>query len=458
MSTTDTIAAWIVETSPAQIPPQALQAASVSCFDCLGVGLAGSVQPLGRKIVEYVEHCGGTPRSSVLGQRGQTSEPMAALANGTMAHAMDFDNAGGFGHPAAVLFPALAALAESGRMSGRELVEAYVVGCEVGLALYYNGGAEGNVFNQMKKGFHASAVFGRLASAAACARLLELDKDETAMALGIAASSSSGLVHHFGTMTKPLQVGCAARDGVIAAQLAARGWTAGRDVVGDPVGMMKSFFGDTAVRDETLVRPLGTMFLSPLMYSIKRYPMCGIAAPVMESLSRMRQERGWTPPDLEDIEIVVDDPLSECTLYSVPATALEAKFSVGYIAAVAALGREDLLFAQDDAVACDPEVLRFMERIRVRATARGPGGAPSGREMPVRVRLRTGEVLETSTLPSQVEGASTRPLGPEQLTEKFRRNARLALEADRVEELIAQWQSVSEIPDVADAMRLAAHP
>ena len=126
-----------------------------------------------------------------------------------------------------------------------------------------------NVFPQMKKGFHAQpSVFGRIAAAAACSKLLRLDETQTQMALGIAGSGwHSGLVHNFGSMTKSLHAGMTARDGVMAAELAAKGWTAGEDIIEQDHGFMKSFFGEALNVDSAISR-LGKPFLSSQMYSI----------------------------------------------------------------------------------------------------------------------------------------------------------------------------------------------
>lgn len=219
MGATEIVAKWVVNTSYEDIPPEAIRMANESCFDLLGVILAGSVQPVGQIIQQYVADLGGAPDATVLSGGGRISMPNAALANGTMGHALDYDDFGGFGHPTVAIFPALLALGENMGATGRDLLEAYVVGCEVGLALQHT-----TKYNQMLRGFHSTGVIGRMA----CAKLLKLDEGQTTTALGIAGSMASGLIHNFGTMTKPLIAGLTCRDGVMAAQLAQRGLTAGQ--------------------------------------------------------------------------------------------------------------------------------------------------------------------------------------------------------------------------------------
>ena len=252
MGATETTARWIVNTSYEDIPPDAIRVANESCFDLLGVILAGSVQPVGEIIQQYVTDLGGVPEATVLSSGIKTSLPNAALANGTMGHALDYDDFGGFGHPTVAIFPALLALGEHIGATGRDLLEAYVIGCELGLALQHT-----TKYNQMQKGFHSTGVIGRLASAAACAKLLKLDEKQTTTALGIAGSMASGLIHNFGTMTKPLHAGLTCRDGVTAAQLAQRGLTSGDQILEHPFGFAATVLGQGIYNLDEMAENLG---------------------------------------------------------------------------------------------------------------------------------------------------------------------------------------------------------
>ena len=130
MGATENVAKWVVNTSYEDIPPDAIRVANESCFDVLGVILAGSAQPVGGIIQQYVSDLGGSPDATVLSSGQKTSVANAALANGTMGHALDYDDFGGFGHPTVAIFPALLALGESIGATGRDLIEAYVIGCD----------------------------------------------------------------------------------------------------------------------------------------------------------------------------------------------------------------------------------------------------------------------------------------------------------------------------------------
>lgn len=451
MKLTEELAAWVSSSSYDDLPAEAIDAASTVCFDCLGVSLAGSAQPTGRKIIEHVCASGEARESVVLGAGVRVSAASAALANGVLAHAMDFDSAGGFGHPAAVLLPALLSLAQRRPTSGRELLTAYVVGCEVGLALYYNGGGAAAAYSQLERGLHATPAFGRVAATAACANLRGLGREATIAALGIAASSVAGLVVNFGTDTKPLHAGAAARDAVIATELAERGWTAGRESLEHPLGLMRVLFGDAPLRAEAIVARLGKVFLSPLTYAIKRYPTCGFNIPVIESLAAIVAELGpAAPQQIERVELLVAEPRGEGLLFDAPQTALEAKFSARWSAAATVLGRQHRLLSTSDADVRRPELVELMERVVVRPAERD-AARPAGL-IPVRVHLRDGRVLERSTPPSAVEGACSRPLAREQLVAKFRRNAGLVVPTDRIDALVERWLELARLADVGEAV------
>ena len=444
---TEEFAAWVSSSSYENLPAEAIAAASTVCFDCLGVCLAGSTQPTGRKIIEHVRSLGEAPPGVVIGCGWRTSTASAALANGVLAHAMDFDSAGGCGHPAAVILPALLSAARRRPTTGRALLAAFVIGCEVGLALYYNGGGRATAFSQLRRGFHATSTFGRVAATAACANLRGLELEPTIAALGIAASSASGLVANFGTDTKPLHAGVAARDAVVATELAALGWTAGRESLEHPQGLMRALFGDDPIRSEAIVARLGKVFLGPLTYSIKRHPTCGFNIPVIESLEAILAELGPTAArDVERVELMVPGSLGEGLLFPSPRTALEAKFSARFSAAVAVLGRLDVLFSASDAGVLDPEIVDFMERVVVCPLEHGDPAL-----IPVRLPLADGRGVERSTHPSQVEGACTRPLERAQLIAKFRRNAALVVPEARVDALVERWIELERVEDVGEA-------
>ena len=373
MGATETIAKWIVNTTYEDIPPDAIRVASESCFDLLGVILAGSTQPVGEIIQQYVTDLGGSPDATVLASGLQTSLPNTALANGTMGHALDYDDFGGFGHPTVAIFPALLALGEHIGATGRDLMEAYVVGCEVGLAV-----SHATRYNQMDRGFHSTAVIGHLASAMACSKLLKLDEHQTTMALGMAGSMAGGLIHNFGTMTKPLHAGLVCRDGVMAAQLAQRGLTSGERIMEHPLGFAATVLGQGIYDLDEMAENLGKPFRTQDALIIKKYPCCGGNHSMLDSLFSLMREHNFSYEDVASAE--VDQPyLSIVTMYGEPEGPLQGKFSSRYNVAAALVDNQIAIDTFSDEKIADANIQETMEKVSNRVLSKPESTEGGGR-------------------------------------------------------------------------------
>jgi 2-methylcitrate dehydratase PrpD len=442
------LAEWIVDTERATIPPTALAAAARGVFDCVGVMLAGAAGPLGAKMRDYVLGQGAAGPSSVVGAGRRTTPSLAALANCTAAHALEFDDMAGFGHPSAVIAPALLAVAESAPdpVTGTDVTSAYVGGLEVGMG-FFRGGARRARYAQMERGFHATGLFGRLAATAACARLRRLDAARTQTALGIAASTASGIVANFGTMTKPLHAGLAARDAVQAVELAAGGWTAGADVLASPVGFMRAVYGDGAASVDDVVGSLGRPYVTAVALACKPYPTCGFNAPAIHGMLGLAREHQLTLDDVESIEIERGSVSPEVVLYDWPRDGLEARFSIRFnVAAALVFGGVDLA-AFDESSLRDPRLRSAFDRVRL-----VEGGARDSDATRLLVRTRDGRVLERSTAMRGVPGSHYNALSDADVRAKFEANARLALPADRVAPAADAWEGNAASADVRAAM------
>src|SRR4051794_17534069 len=240
----------------ADIPPKARARAQTAVLDTVGVTLAGSVEPAARIVQKVVAAEGGAPRSSVLGTAQRTSASAAALANGTAAHALDYDDMCfvSLAHPSAPLVAAALAAAELAGASGRALLDGYVVGFEL-------EGVLGHALNpaHYQRGWHCTSTLGTVGAAAAVARILQLDADATRRALAIAAPEASGLKENFGTMVKPLHAGLAARNAVLAALLARDGFTASEQAIEGDQGMLVAMDGSRRDLDG-LIENLGQVW------------------------------------------------------------------------------------------------------------------------------------------------------------------------------------------------------
>jgi 2-methylcitrate dehydratase PrpD len=453
MGATDMAVSWILDTRLEDMPPETRQASRDASFDGIGCMLAGAVQPHGRMIVEYVQRLGGPREAAVVGSNVRTSAAQAALANGTLGHALDYDDHGQVSHAAAILMGALLPLGERLGASGKQVVEADVIGRELGHALsqeYDNTG-----------GFHRMAVFGRIAAVAAAAKLLQLDARQTTMALGIVGTMASGVNHSHGSMSKPLHGGLAARDGIMAAEMAAMGWTAGDRTLEHPDGFLAAFCG-LDINPNGRLKDLGRPFKTHELVGIKKYP-CGAGNhPQIDGLLSLMQAHGFTGEDVEEVEIVQSYD-SHYIAVRQPRNGLEGKFSAMFTAAATLVdGRVDIETFTDEYVK-DPRIVAMMERVRLyvldkwevgldRAERKWPSGSTGNTGRGVTVRLKVGRVLQTAIRPPDVLGNAKNPWGWDNIRAKFEANASLALPEDQVREAVRTWSDIEGIGSVRDAV------
>lgn len=260
-------------------------------------------------------------QASVLGRKEKVDMASAALVNGITSHTFDFDDTHlkTIIHPAGPVASAVLALAEHLGASGRDVIDALVLGidvsCRVGNAMYPE---------HYDRGWHITGSTGTLGAAAACARLLKLDTQKTAMALGIAASQPVGMREQFGTMTKPFHPGGAARAGLMSALLAEHGYTASPKALEAPRGMMQTV--STKNDWNEITGELGQRF--EISFNSYKPFACGIVIhPSIDACAQLRVQ-GVTPAQVERIELKVHSLVLELTGKKEPVDGLQAKFSV----------------------------------------------------------------------------------------------------------------------------------
>jgi 2-methylcitrate dehydratase PrpD len=260
-------------------------------------------------------------QATLAGRSEKVDMASAALINGITSHTFDFDDTHlkTIIHPAGPVASALLALAEHTGASGRALIDALVIGidvsCRVGNAMYPD---------HYDRGWHITGSTGTLGAAAACARMLGLDAQQTAMALGIAASQPIGMREQFGTMTKPFHPGAAARAGLMSALLASKGFTASSKALEAPRGMMQTI---STKNDWTeITSELGERF--EISFNSYKPFACGIVIhPSIDACAQLRAQ-GVTPDQVQSIELKVHSLVLELTGKKEPADGLQAKFSV----------------------------------------------------------------------------------------------------------------------------------
>jgi len=433
----------------AEVPPAARVAARNAVLDTVGVTLAGSTEPAARMVRDLARAEGGAPRCGVLGTAERTGAGWAALANGTAAHALDFDDMCfvSMAHPSAPLVAAGLAAAELAGSSGAALLEAYCVGFEIEAVL-------GRLMNptHYEQGWHATATLGTLGAAAAAARLLGQDAATAARSMAIAASEASGLKESFGTMVKPLQGGLAGRNGVLAALLAGSGFSATEHAVDGPQGLLVAMqagrheLGDAA-------DPLGQVWeIVEGGITVKLYPSCAATHPTIDTLLDLRTEHHFIGADVEAVEIAVDPVTPTVLIHDRPATGLEGKFSMHFCAAAAvAQGRVDIQTFEASGIA-DPDVRALLPRITMRVDPSVGIDQPTLTEAVVGVRLADGRSFER-----RVRGARGYPSHPptaDELDRKFRACAERAVPPDVAGDALGWLRELDQQPRVSSLMDL----
>ncbi len=442
MHVTAMLAEFISKSRFEDCPPTVVEAARRAIMDCLGVMLAGSTEPAARIVQAVAQVEGGTPLATIVGTGRRTGAVWAALANGTAAHALDFDdtNFAMMGHPSAPVLSAALAAGELGLATGQDLVHAFLLGFEVETTI-------AEVINpaHYEHGWHATCTLGTLGAAAAAARILGLDTAQTATALAVAASQSSGLKENFGTMTKPFHAGHAARSGVLAALLAREGWTASAQALEGPQGYLQVFSAGRRALGalDTLGQPWK---ITTTGVAVKPFPSCACTHSIIDGALELRRTHALRPEQIASVTIGVNKVVPRILIHSNPKSGLEAKFSGEFSAAAALVdGRVGIATFSDDKVR-DAGVRALMGRVAMTVDPEIPGELE--RHMWTRLTLRLTDGRTLSIGPREVPGHPGNPLTAAALQEKFTECAAVVLPADRVGALAEMLQRLDACPDL----------
>ncbi len=343
------------------IPADAVKWTKWGILDCTGVAIAGAATQLAAVIRDYLDFVGGNPQSRIIGFARKANAVESALANGALAHALDFDDVGGFGHPTAVLAPVIYALTDLTQPTGRQAIEAYVAGYEVGNCLADRTTMGKIDTKSWHLGWHPTGPFGAIAATATAARLLKLTREQTINAMGIAASEACGIQKNFGTMTKPLHAGLAARNGVMAALLAQRGYTADADALGGEQGFLRAFKGPADYSEERVCANLGKTWALSKGLIIKWYPACWSTHRATAGAIELVKENTLAPGDIETIEV---DLRLIPLLHTNPSTGLQGKFSMPFNLALGILNGWSQIPDYTPSRTQDAELRAIMAKVR----------------------------------------------------------------------------------------------
>jgi 2-methylcitrate dehydratase PrpD len=453
MTYSEDLAGWIAGLGSGDIPAAVAADEKNRVLDIIGVTLAASAMPGSDPVRQAALRLGGGDESRILGHGDRTSAASAAVANGAMAHALDFDDTHNESvvHISGPVVTTGLTLGEALHADGAAALTAMVAGAEAGCRI---GRAAPGGFH--RRGFHATGVVGALAAAAVAGKLLGLNADQIRHALGIAASQASGIMEcfHDGSATKQLHPGWAAHSGIAAAYLAEAGFTGPATALEGRDGFFRSH-ADTETPDYAKITDgLGTDWTCPDT-SYKPYPCGHVVHAFLDALLMLYRDEGLRADQVERI----DCPIAEwmipvmCEPRAVklrPQSDYHAKFSFPFTMAAALVDGRLGVEAFTEEYIQNAEILTLAEKIHHEPDPDAPG---TGRFKGwVKVETTDGRRLERVV--DDNWGSSANPMTPDQVRLKFRENAALSLPTAQAEAIVERAGKLEDLPDVTGLIDL----
>ena len=363
--------------------------AKVALTDWIAVGLMGRNEELVDKLLLLTDDLGGNPQASIIGRGRKTDVAQAALINGAMSHALDYDDTSvvAMMHASTVLFPALTSLAEHRGLSAKAVLTSYLVGLH---AAGWLAQVLGVAHYQM--GWHGTATVGRTGAAAACSHLLGLNAQQNCYALGIAATQTGGFKESFGSMCKPYHAGLAARDGVLSALLAEKGFDSSEQALEGTLGLVNLYGGEGNPTDANYLgdaHPIEQLFF-------KFHAACHCCHGPIDIAQDLAEKQGIAAADIETVTLTCHQISADNAGKTELRTGLDGKFSMGYSFANALItGKTGMQGYTDEAVQ-NESVLDLMDRIAIEVDNPRAGSALN---VIATVNLKDGSVIEQASDP-----------------------------------------------------------
>jgi 2-methylcitrate dehydratase PrpD len=442
LDVTAALARFICESDWQAIGPRVRHEARRSLLNCLGAALGGCRDAAVEHAIAALAPFSGPPQASLVGRAERLDALSAAFVNGAAANVLDFDDTHlpTVIHPAAPVVPALLAFSEMQPFKGEAFLHALILGIEVECRI-------GNAITpwHYARGWHITSTCGVIGAAAAAARLMRLDEPRTAAALGIAANQACGVIESLGTMAKSVSVGSAPRNGLFAALLAARGFTAAPQTLEGERGFLRVFGEKPDLAAVT--KNLGTDWESA-RNTYKPYP-CGIVLhPVIDALFQLKGSHSLELGDVKSVSIRGHPLLRQRTDRRRPASGREAQVSAQHAAAVCIAYGEAGIGQFSDACAAEPALQAFGERVTIVDDASMPVEAAA-----VELQLTDGRRLRAEV--RDALGSAARPMSDAQLEAKVRSLAAHGAPGCDADRLIEQVWALEALGDAVAIARLA---
>ena len=455
--TTDALTSFITTTRLASMPADVVAQARRCLVDGFGVVLAGSTVRGSEIVRDYVRSVGARKEATAIGAGAlMTSAAHAALLNAASGHAMDYDDTqlsttpdrtfGLLTHPTVPALAAALAVAERRRASGAAFLEAFLVGFEVECKI-----AEAIDPEHYNRGFHSTGTIGTFAGAAAAAKLMNLPAAQVRHMLTIASSMSSGVRVNFGSMTKPLHSARAAENGVVAAELASRGFTGGDDGLDGQWGFFQVFGGGVDL--DRLIPVLGRPYtiVSPGS-SFKPYPCGSLSHPTMDAMLKAVVDHDLKPEQIKAVRVRAGSNVLDPLRYKIATNELEAKFCLPFLMASLIIRRKAGVREFTDEFVRSAPVQQMMPRVTNVFDAKIEAQGFDKIRSIVEIDLADGRTI-VQAADERYRGGPDKPFTQAELHEKFTDCAQLTMAPGRIGKAIEQIEGVDRLKDVGELVR-----
>src|SRR5688500_8275352 len=420
-SLTAYVARFITETKASSIPADVMHLGKRSMLDGIGLAFAGNAAESGHIVRTRLKSL-GLPRkgATVIGTGMKVPARFAAFANGIAIHADDYDDTqlavakdrvyGLLTHPTASVLPVVLALGETGNRSGLDVLTAYQVAVEAETKI-----SEAINPRHYDHGFHSTATVGAIAAAAAAARMMKLNREQTRRALGIGASQSAGLRENFGTMTKPFHPGRSAESGIVAAEFAKLGWTATPIVLEAGRGFFKAAGGGY---DANIAGRLGNpwTFAFPGV-SIKPHPSGSLTHPGMGLMLDLIVKHDIRPGEVKRVKVGTNRHMPNALIHHRPQNELQAKFSMEFCMAILLLESRAGLKEFTDEVVLRPDVQKMIEKVDFVVDERAE--AAGYHKMTTYIDVELADGRRVSGVADFGKGSPDQPMSYDEVAQKF---------------------------------------
>jgi 2-methylcitrate dehydratase PrpD len=449
MGITRRLAQLVLEkNSFAELPAEVIERSKEMMINAAAVALAAAARPEGQAITKFVQEMRGNGKCTIIGMGLRTSPVYAALVNGAMVHLLDFDDEitqRGI-HPSSAIFPVVMALGEMNGYSGKDVLTAFVLGCEVAAKLSAIGEL-GEVMpsRPSPQSWHRDGVAGTIGATAAAALSLGLDQEQLENAFGIACGQASGIPANLATASRALQCGRAAMNGVMAAMLARQGFGGARDAIEAPGGLLDLCQVRTKVDEEAFLARMTNPYdiINPGV-ALKLYPCESASHTSIDAALQLMQQYRIEPDQIESVRVSVTLESLASLPFPTPQNGWEARFCLSYILAVTLLHGPPLIDFFSDTAIRDAGVRDMMDRITVEATETSSQliSHPSS----ITIILKEGRQLQHRV--EFARGQPELPLDTEELDAKFLYCTRYILPPDHIEEAVNSFRNLENVDNI----------